>query len=431
MMSDMRQSLLRRDALSAAKEVLYHLDIYLSGQVQNNPSPSVDTTTLELVEEFILHRRMSALQELQLLEIMCSCFQEQSRDAVRQLIFSALFTLQGNQADESRMALLGKLVSMAIAVGRVPILECAATWLQRTHPVYCRRLARVLVDDYCSLLPGSVVPTLNNLSCSCPPFCCQFITAVTTLYDLSTEELTPPVQLLQMVVSWIQDQPRLVLITLLNTPPSSSQPIGSLDLTPLAGLVRWCVKAPLAYRRDGKQGLANGTTETELEAGPLFSELHLSVLQVLLLLPGVLREKGLLGRLALLQPDQLTSLISDLSGLLEELNPLHSDTQTHIQLTLDRLAQALQVSMAAGALLCSREDLRALCSRLPHNNLLQMVMSGPVQQSGFYPHIHTPPLGYSSRPGPLGPHPSSHSPHPSFPSQPFLPSLAFPFRPSH
>ncbi|CDQ96520.1 unnamed protein product, partial [Oncorhynchus mykiss] len=96
-------------------------------------------------------------------------------------------------------------------------------------------------------------------------------------------------------------------------------------------------------------------------------ELNTYLFQVLLLLPGVLREKGLLGRLALLQPDQLTSLISDLSGLLGELNPLHSDTQTHIQLTLDRLAQALQVSMAAGALLCSREDLRALCSRLPHN----------------------------------------------------------------
>lgn len=73
---------------------------------------------------------MSALQELQLLEIMCSCFQEQSRDTVRQLMFSALFSLQGNQADESRMGLLGKLVSMAVAVGRVPILECAATWLQ-------------------------------------------------------------------------------------------------------------------------------------------------------------------------------------------------------------------------------------------------------------------------------------------------------------
>lgn len=75
-------------------------------------------------------QRMSALQELQLLEIMCSCFQEQSRDSVRLLMFSALFSLQGNQADENRMMLLGKLVSMAVAVGRIPILECAATWLQ-------------------------------------------------------------------------------------------------------------------------------------------------------------------------------------------------------------------------------------------------------------------------------------------------------------
>lgn len=169
-MGDIRQSLLPRDVLSAAKELLYHLDIYICNLLQSGRQPpQVDTKTLELVEEFILHtpkdrntsarvhrrptvaarthsmhvhmctatslcalafQRMSALQELQLLEIMCSCFQEQSRDAVRQLMFNALFGLQGNQADESRMALLGKLVSMAIAVGRVPILECAATWLQ-------------------------------------------------------------------------------------------------------------------------------------------------------------------------------------------------------------------------------------------------------------------------------------------------------------
>lgn len=77
-----------------------------------------------------LTQRMSCVQELQLLEIMCSYFQEQSKDSIRQIIFSALFSLQGNKADESRMAMLGKLVSMAIAVCRVPILECASTWLQ-------------------------------------------------------------------------------------------------------------------------------------------------------------------------------------------------------------------------------------------------------------------------------------------------------------
>ncbi|KAK5859586.1 hypothetical protein PBY51_021134 [Eleginops maclovinus] len=419
-MGDIRQSLLPRDVLSAAKELLYHLDIYISNMVQSGRQPpQVDSKTQELVEEFILHapkdrntpaRRMSALQELQLLEIMCSCFQEQSRDTVRQLMFSALFGLQGNQADESRMALLGKLVSMAIAVGRVPILECAATWLQRTYRVYCVRLAQVLVDDYCSLVPGSG-PTLQNIHSASPRFCCQFITAVTMLYDLTTEELTPPLELLQMIVSWIQDDPRLVLINFLNTPISGNHPVNSMDVTPLGGLMRWCIKAPLAYSRDKKQALTNGSTASEPEVGPLFSALHLSVLQVLMLLPNILNEKGLFGRLALLKMESLASLTSDLSRLLDQADKHAPSTDTPAlpQLALDRLAQALQVSMANRALLCSREDLRAICSRLPHNNLLQLVLSGPVM---YYSPI-SPAMAFSPR--------ASHSPiasHPTHPAHP-------------
>lgn len=98
--------------------------------------------------------------------------------------------------------------------------------------------------------------------------------------SLCVEELTPPLELLQMIVSWIQDDPRLVLITFANTPLSGNQPISSLEVTPLGGLVRWCVMAPLAYRGDKKLVLNNGSSESELETGPLFSALHLSVLQV-------------------------------------------------------------------------------------------------------------------------------------------------------
>ena len=79
---------------------------------------------------FLFFQRLNSLQELQLLEIMCNYFQEQTKDSVRQIIFSTLFSPQGNKADDSRMALLGKLVSMAVAVCRVPVLECAAFWLQ-------------------------------------------------------------------------------------------------------------------------------------------------------------------------------------------------------------------------------------------------------------------------------------------------------------
>ncbi|XP_075383660.1 integrator complex subunit 15 isoform X2 [Tenrec ecaudatus] len=407
-MSDIRHSLLRRDALSAAKEVLYHLDIYFSSQLQNAPLPMVDKGPVELLEEFVFQvpkergaqpKRLNSLQELQLLEIMCNYFQEQTKDSVRQILFSSLFSPQGNKADDSRMSLLGKLVSMAVAVCRIPVLECAASWLQRTPVVYCVRLARALVDDYCCLVPGSV-QTLKQTFSASPRFCCQFVTSVTTLYDLSSE------------------------------------------LTPLTGLIRWCVKAPLAYRRRKRPPLANGhlpnkalkepaaAAGLERDSHLLYSKLHLSVLQVLLMLQGHLTEKNLYGRLGLVLFDHMVPLVEEINRLADELNPLNASQE--IELALDRLAQALQVAMASGALLCTRDDLRTLCSRLPHNNLLQLVISGPVPQSphaalppGFYPHIHTPPLGYGAVPA----HPAAHPALPTHPGHTFISGMPFPFRP--
>lgn len=77
-----------------------------------------------------------------------------------------------------------------------------------------------------------------------------------------------------------------------------------------------------------------------------------------MLLPNILNEKGLFGRLALLQLESLAALTSDLSRLLDQADKhthtSSTDTRAQSQLALDRLAQALQVAMANGALLCSR-----------------------------------------------------------------------------
>ncbi|MEE6497288.1 hypothetical protein FKM82_002699 [Ascaphus truei] len=234
-MSDIRHSLLRRDALSAAKEVLYHLDIYFSSQLQSAPVPLVEKGPIELLEEFIFQvpkergshpKRLNAMQELQLLEILCSYFQEQGKEPVRQVIFSSLFSPQGNKADDQRMALLGKLTSMAVAVCRIPVLECAASWLQRTPAVYCVRLAKALVDDYCGLVPGSI-QTLKQIFNVSPRFCCQFITAVTTLYDMSTgESCLPLTNSLEMIVSWSTRTPRLILCHLPEHPHQQPPALG-------------------------------------------------------------------------------------------------------------------------------------------------------------------------------------------------------------
>ncbi|TTP11311.1 hypothetical protein Baya_16005 [Bagarius yarrelli] len=322
-MTELRHALLRRDPLSAAKELLYHLDIALGSSLQ--AGVGLDQSTVELVEEFIYHI-------------------PKERNTVR----------KGNKADESRMLMLGKLVSMAVAVCRVPILECAGPpWLQ----------------------------------------------------------LTPPLSLLEMVVGWISDDPRLLLLSFINTPLSSSLPLGCLEATPLSGLLRWCVKAPLVSQRARKSAAADAALEQEnvAQCEELYSKLHLSVLQVFLMLQVHLTEQNLLAHLAVLQLESVAVLVEELSSLVEELNPLHAAAQ--IQLALDRLAQTLQVAMATGALLCSRV--------VPH---------GAAFQPSVYPYIHP------SCPTPISPHPTiittHHHPTPHTPLPPphtFHP--AFPYRP--
>ncbi|KAJ8251114.1 hypothetical protein GJAV_G00217440 [Gymnothorax javanicus] len=346
-MTDIRRSLLRRDSLSAAKEVLYHLDIHFSNQLQNTSTPVVDSGRVELVEEFVFNmpkdrcmqqKKMTSLQELQLLEIICSYFQEQGKDSLRQIIFTTLFCPQNNMADQRRMALLGKLVSMAVAVCRVPVLECAASWLQRTPATHCLRLARGLVDDYCGSAP-SPARALRDIVTVSPRFCCQFIIAVTAVYDLSTDGLIPSVDLLEMVVTWVHDNPRLTLLTFLSSPLPPSRSPGSLELTPLLGLMRWCILVSL--RAD-------------------------------------LTERRLYGRMGVLTLEGVAKLVGELAHMLDGLNPRDATAET--ELSLNRLAQALQVAMASGSLLCSREDVRCLCSRLPYNSLLKLVKSGPFLQ---------------------------------------------------
>ncbi|XP_032817190.1 integrator complex subunit 15 isoform X1 [Petromyzon marinus] len=440
MASEVRAALLRRDPVSAAREVLYHLDIYLCGQLQSYTVPTVDRAIVELLEEFMfqephdrgLHpakQKLSCVQELQLLDLMCSYFQEQSKDAVRQLVFSTLFSPRGSRADGTRLSLLSKLVSMAIALGRSPVLDCAAVWMQRTPVGYCVDLAKSLVEDYCNLIPGSIT-TLRQMVQSSPRFYCQFITAVTALYDFSSDSHTPPESLLETVVSWVCDDPRLTLYNFLNSPIPATSPPGYLELTPIAGLMRWCIKAPLAcHHRRSKQAAGEDSScarvqekevlvikEEDEQGAPakdlnmMYSRLHLGVLQVLQLLYSHLAEKKLLGRLPLVAFEQVTQLAADLRRAAEKANPLGAPP--HTELALDRFAQAVQVAMAMGALLCTRDDLRKVCSSLPPNSLLQLVLAGPVQ----------------STPGPPQGHYSHMHPTAAYPTQSYSPGVNFPYR---
>lgn len=125
------------------------------------------------------------------------------------------------------------------------------------------------------------------------------------------------------------------------------------------------MKAPLAYKRKQKASLSNGHPNTKMatdsaegddgDCHQLYSKLHLTVLQVLMMLQGHLTEKNLYGRLGLVPFDHVVPLVEEINRLSDELNPLNASKE--IELALDRLAQALQVAMASGALLCTRGKL--------------------------------------------------------------------------
>ncbi|CAL8370227.1 unnamed protein product [Boreogadus saida] len=225
-----------------------------------------------------------------------SCFQEQSRDTVRQLMFSALFSLQGKQADESRMALLSSWCrcpspwdvcpywsapppgyrvrngsdrkaqivrdtqeSVSFSVPNGGGLSTRPE--RRSHRVYCVRLARVLVDDYCSWCraPWSTLQksTAPDRASACP------------VRHRRHHPLRLTTELLQMIVSWLQDDPHLVLITLLNSPLSAAANQLAGPHT-LGGLWRVCQSAVGLQERE-EAGADQGTSDSETEAGPLFS----------------------------------------------------------------------------------------------------------------------------------------------------------------
>lgn len=118
-----------------------------------------------------------------------------------------------------------------------------------------------------------------------------------------------------------------------------------------------------------------------------------------MLLPNILNEKGLFGRLALLQMDFLATLTSELSRLLDQADKqthvATADTQALSQLALDRLAQALQVAMANGALLCSRGELR---NRSKDNSSNQCVIRLFRVLLGRHPDACAQPLPHSRTP---------------------------------
>ncbi|KAK3737774.1 hypothetical protein QZH41_012213 [Actinostola sp. cb2023] len=282
-----------------------------------------------------------------------------------------------------RIDLLTKLVSMAIALKNGHVLDCMALWMQKHRQAssVVVQVSMAIIDDYTCIVPLSL-PFLQSVSTTSPQLACQLIVTLTSVYTMipmnkdnpqPSSNLCPPLSALKVVVKWISQDPSVclikpnrTLITLpsLHNPPAATPDSAPLPLCPVHGLVQWTVLEPLT-RCDTTESL-----ETKQTLRDVYSELHFGVLQALImsgqskrnpkdemeLEPGeVMDETDTLRHL--LNSDDLKTLTAAMMKIIDILNNDQEDDEINrcdMNLSIDRVAQVIQVAIATGCLSSSK-----------------------------------------------------------------------------
>jgi hypothetical protein len=193
-----------------------------------------------------------------------------------------------------------------------------------------------------------------------------------------SDSLHPALSTLKVVVKWISQDPSIclikpnrTLITLpsLHSPPSATPDSAPLPLCPVRGLVQWTVLGPLTGF------IFNKSAVDKQNLQDMYSELQLGLLQALImsgrskfnpkdemeLEPGEVMDESDTLRHLLTSEDLkcLTEGMMTLIDILNEADNVDSDVRNNaINLSIDRIAQIIQVSIATGCLCSSKSKWR-------------------------------------------------------------------------
>ncbi|XP_055586999.1 integrator complex subunit 15 [Uranotaenia lowii] len=296
--------------------------------------------------------RLSSIEEFQLVLALCDFFSRPGPDATRNAVFFSLFG-----GSIGRSSVLNKLISTAVSGSIAPLLCAAGTWMQQlgcTSPPSLE-LAQCIVKDFV-IFSNKPSEQLKSLPMVAPRFAANFMTAVTDLYlnGGKGQLAAPPDLLLDVITEWVSENPALCL--------ASQQPMalpsGAIAMpvvTPLAGLIRWCVLSLL-------------TTDRQ----QLYSKLHLAVLQSLLeatpppTTPPSAVNAQHLGLI-------INSLQTEMDAMLKGGKSLNEE---FIHCCLERFAQAVQVGLTSRCIFGNIPQLVCRLETLPSKNkLLQIVIN--------------------------------------------------------
>lgn len=144
-----------------------------------------------------------------------------------------------------------------------------------------------------------------------------------------------------------------------------SLPPGAIAMeatTPLAGLLKWCILAPI-YNQDSD----------------LHGQLHLGLISSILEIPSVTPPRAISAQHLVLPVGSIHRYALETHSKLKrgeggvDRHKLLKEDQT-LQLCLDRFAQAVQVALSVKCVYGNIDDLFTQLQQLPQNRLLQIVI---------------------------------------------------------
>lgn len=296
---------------------------------------------------------LTTTQELQRIVGLLEYFQTPSPDCNRNSMFLSLFS----RMSKDRIKLLGKLISTSISAAIAPVLCAAGTWWQQLGCTSqsSLELTEYLIQDFVTYSYSTqVCDQLEALPMIAPRFAANFMTSVTELYLTDSRgspvDNPPPETLLQVFSEWVFENTSLCLAS----QQPLQLPVGAIAMpvsTPFAGLIRWCVLAPLY---DPKHN---------------YGKLHLAILRSLQKMPPSS------GPPSAINAQQLVQIVNTIQLKITETGSNgEADLGEKLELSLERFAQAVQVALSCNCIYGSTHLLFARLESLPQNPLMDIVI---------------------------------------------------------
>ena len=258
-------------------------------------------------------------------------------------VFMIIFMVQGNDV-EFKVASLSRLLSYALSVNSVTILNFGGVWLTQQSPTSAHSLnvARLLVSHTITTTPHG--QGQSALPAQSPLFTTNLIAAIGEVYsDMGGERRPVPAQVVSLVTDWLaawSQHSTGGAATDTGSPLSLPTP----ETSPAAALLPWTVLCHLDTQ--------------ELE--PVYSRLHHTLLDIII--------SSTSSQLPVKYLSQLTS------SLLTRLETCDNVPTERRDRALDCYGQIVAAALAGDKLKMDK-DLLASMKKLPDNRLVQIVIS--------------------------------------------------------